>query len=305
MTAQSDPTPPQPGQLVGNLAEPILLPNLQLDGISASAARAGEKVQLWTRLFLTSDEKIFHRIVSAIAGHLTFLANQTGHAVSLDRADTVLLVIKPDNTGHLWVDTAAMSNSILARRNIQPGTAVFESDILDILGVSFPLAGIGPEDRVLVIMRVGWRFAFFADFNPDRQFSVPNMERDLGTLYRQLKYADLYDALDDSEIVDRLINAGWFPFAQILPTEFMELVRTCEAGFPLEEAEATLLAFVRCSTAGKDVYPVDDEGTFRRQRVHSAVRAPQLPCSGSRRRPQNHADGNRRYSVPSLPFAAW
>lgn len=68
------------------------------------------------------------------------------------------------------------------------------------------------------------------------------MQRDLGMLYRRLKYRDLYDAIADETVFSRLVAAGWFPFVEILGSEFRGLANTCEAGFELDEEEAKILA---------------------------------------------------------------
>jgi len=235
-------TKPKPGMLAGNLGEPIKLPNLLLAGVSAEAARGGQNVKIWTRLSLTSDDRIFHRIVEGFAAHVEHMAREGGLDVTLSKFGCILLVIHPDNTGELWLDTAAVLLKVLAKRPIESGKVLFENDIADITAMSFPMVEISKQDRVLCIFREGWRFALFFDFNPDGDFSIENMERDLGTLHRQLKYRELYDAIADQIVFGQLIEAGWFPFVEILPREFRELARHCEAGFELDEAEASLLA---------------------------------------------------------------
>lgn len=55
---------PRPSQLIGNIGEPIGLNELNVHGVSASAARGGEQVKVWTRLAITSDGRNFHRIAT-------------------------------------------------------------------------------------------------------------------------------------------------------------------------------------------------------------------------------------------------
>jgi hypothetical protein len=68
------------------------------------------------------------------------------------------------------------------------------------------------------------------------------MQRDLGTLHRQLKYRDLYDAVSDQKIFAKLVAAGWFPFVEIIGSEFRSLADSCEAGFELDNEQARILA---------------------------------------------------------------
>src|SRR5258707_6486225 len=163
---------PNPGTLTGNLAEPVKLSSLQLHGVSAEAARGGDTVKVWIRLSLTSDDRFFHRVVDGLSNHIEHTAQQSGQSVNLKRADVALLVVRPDDTGDLWVDAAAVALQIMAKRNIAAGTVVFENDIGDVTGMGFPLVAIGKRDRVVCIFREGWRFALFFDFNPGGDFSV-------------------------------------------------------------------------------------------------------------------------------------
>ncbi|MGY3353670.1 MULTISPECIES: hypothetical protein [unclassified Bradyrhizobium] len=233
---------PNPGILAGNLAAPVKLSGLQLHGVSADAARGGDTVKVWTRLSLTSDDHFFHRVVEGLSNHIEHMARQSGQTVNLKRADVALLVVRPDDTGDLWVDAAAVALQIMAKRNMAAGTVVFENDIGDVTGMGFPLVAIGKRDRVVCVFREGWRFALFFDFNPGGDFSVSDMQRDLGTLYRRLKYRDLYDAIADQAVFSQLIAAGWFPFVEILGPEFQGLANSSEARFDLDDAEATILA---------------------------------------------------------------
>ncbi|MER9371828.1 hypothetical protein [Mesorhizobium sp. M0491] len=233
---------PAPGVLAGNLGTPIKLTELMLNGVTAEAGRGGATIKVWTRLYLTSDDRFFHRIVEGLAAHIEHRSAQAGHHISLTRPGFILLVIHPDNTGDLWLDAAAVSLHIMVKRSMAAGTVIFENDIADVTAMSFPLVEIGKQDRVVCIFREGWRFALFFDFNADGALSIEDMERDLGTLHRRLKYRDLYDAIADENVFARLIEAGWFPFVEILGREFRELANNCEAGFELDDVEAKSLA---------------------------------------------------------------
>jgi len=78
--------------------------------------------------------------------------------------------------------------------------------------------------------------------NPDGKFNPDEFASTLGTLYRELRYKHLYDALSNQELFDRLVSAGWFPFAEIITAEFRDILRHCEAGFDLAETEDQIVA---------------------------------------------------------------
>jgi hypothetical protein len=232
--------PWKPGELVRNIGEPILLSSVQLSGVTASAARSGEEVQIWTRLMMTSDDKHFHRIAEGLVAAIEFCLSQDGKAAALRRASTILLVIRPDETAELWVDTAASSIQAMMKREMQAGSVVFENDIGDVTGMDFPLVKIGQKDKVLCLFREGWRFGLFFDFNANREFDRERMSRSIGTMCRVMRYRHLYDVFSDEQILTRVIESGWFPFVEIL-SEFNVIADMCAAGFELDATEAELL----------------------------------------------------------------
>lgn len=236
----------EPARIVGsvrNIGDPIRFANVEpLCGFSAESGRSGQTVKVWTRLALTSEDPLFHRLTEGLASVVSHMAQQSGTLIRLDRADTVLLVIKANNTAELWLDTAAVSLRCMAKRNIAAGTVVFEHDIADVTGMSFPCVNIESTDRVLCIFRQDWRFAFAFDFNPDGKLDTERFTSTLGTLYRELRYRHLYEALANQTLFDRMVASGWFPFVEIITSEFKDILHHCEAGFDVTEIEDAILA---------------------------------------------------------------
>ena len=230
-----------PGMVVRNLGDPIKLSDVQVNGIAAEAALSDSTIRVWTRLSLTSDEPVFHRVVRNISRLIADHAQLAGTPISLNHANSVLLVIRPDNSAELWVDSAAVTVRVVAKRALQPGTPIFENDICDVTALAFPCVDIGPHDRLVYLFRQDWRFGLFFDFNPDGNLSLEETQRSLGTLFRRLKYSHLYDLLADQAFLIRIIEAGWFPFVEIIGQEFESLANPCEAGFELTEAGVQLL----------------------------------------------------------------
>lgn len=231
--------PPQPGTLVGNLGEPIILPEIKIDGFAAEAAKDG-KIKVWTKLALTSDDPIFHRMATNLIA--TIKNHTAGISVDFDRTKVMLLVIKPGKHSELWADTAAMSVAAMAKRALEAGNVVFENDIVDVIAMSFPLVEINKEDRVFCLFRQDWRFALYFDTNPDKNLSLDEFQRSLGNLFRNLKYRHIYDAIESPEISEKLLKAGWFPFAEIITSEFPDLIKHCEANLDLQSVEERIIA---------------------------------------------------------------
>lgn len=231
-----------PGALVGNLGEPVKLTLGNLRGVAAETIPKGASGKVWVRLAVTSDSPIFHRATESLEGVIIHHARQSGTSVNLRRAEMILIVIRPDNSAELWIDNAAQVLRILSKRSVVAGTAVFQSDIADIIALEFPAVKIDPSDRIICLFRQGWRFALFFDFNPEGTLSVDTVFRTLGALYRNLAYRQLYDTISNEETLQRLREAGWFPFVEIIGEEFRSLADFTVAKFQLSDVEAELIA---------------------------------------------------------------
>lgn len=227
---------------VRNSGDPYFLDCVDLAGVTKTAARQGEQVEVYTRLALTSDDALFHRVAENLIGVINHHMLRAESSANLVSADTILMVIRPDNSAQLWVDTAATAIQVMVRRDISAGSVVFDTDIADILAMSFPAITIGSEDKVVCLFRQDWRFALYFDFNPRKELSTDDLSRTLGTLYRTLRYRHLYDLLKNDVVFNRLVGSGWFPFVEIMPREFRRLADASQAGFDLGEEEEKLIA---------------------------------------------------------------
>jgi len=244
MANEMEEVAPAPAAALGvrNLGEPLRFKDVEpLGGIAAEAARPGQAVSILIRLALTSHEPLFHRLVDDLDGVIRHMAEKAGAVVNLRWADTVLLVLKPDNSAELWVDTAAVAVHCVVKRAIAARTVVFENDIADVTGMSFPCVEIGAQDKVLCLFREGWSFGLAFDFNPEGQLDLENFQTLLGTLHRRLRYRHLYEAVTDPAVFDSLVEAGWFPFVEIITAEFRDLARQAEAGFDIAEIEPRII----------------------------------------------------------------
>lgn len=236
---------PAPAAVLGvrNLGEPLRFKDVEsLGGFTAEAAKPGEAVKVLTRVALSSDEPLFHRLVDGLDGVIRHMAEKAGARVNLRRADTVLLVIKPDNSAELCVDTAAVAMRCVAKRAIGARTVVLENDIADVTGMSFPCVEIGVQDKVLCLFREGWSFGLAFDFNPESKLDLEGLQTMLGTLHRRLRFRHPYQAVTDPDVFDALVAAGWFPFVEIITAEFRDLARQAEAGFDIAEIEPKIIA---------------------------------------------------------------
>lgn len=60
---------------VRNIGEPLRFSDVEdFAGFSAEPGKGGKTIKVWTRLALTSDEPLFHRLVESLAGVVTHMA---------------------------------------------------------------------------------------------------------------------------------------------------------------------------------------------------------------------------------------
>lgn len=233
---------PKVGDLVGNLGKPVILRDLQIAGFAGGPGQAGQNINVITKISTTSDEAIFHTFAKSFDGVIQHHAKLNNTGVVLDKHNIILLVIRPDNVGELWLDTAAVCLNAILKESTQGGKVVFENDIADINGMSFPKVRIDVQDKVICIFREGWKFGFYCDFNPEENLSIVEMENSLGMLFKKLKYGRLFDAVSNSETGPALLEKGWFPFIEIIGQEYNELIGGIESGFNTERSVAKLIS---------------------------------------------------------------
>ena len=71
---------------------------------------------------VASDQDLFQKIIGSIPRTIEHAANRVGEYPTLSTAQTVFLVLRPDDTGELWVDKAAMCTYSVLKR---PGPTHF------------------------------------------------------------------------------------------------------------------------------------------------------------------------------------
>jgi hypothetical protein len=219
---------------------PVRLPELKLDGIIAEGGREGEIVKVWNRLSMTSDAPHFHLILENLDKTLAGASQSAGiETRGLADANLALLVIHADHTAELWSDNLPVTMDIVLLRSVEKGEAVFHHDIGDIRAVNIGGPRLLADDKVLCVMREGWRFGFY--MNLTQQFDPAEMARTLAALIRRMRYARIYNAVQQPAVFDRLVEAGWFPFAEIVSREFPNIMGALDAGWTLDDVNKEIL----------------------------------------------------------------
>lgn len=231
----------EPGTLY-NSGEPIIISNFEIVGFADQAAKGGQKIYIRHRGALTSDTPIFHTYAKHITNKLNQCLREADRRDNISQAKTILLIIKQDKTAELWLDAAASMLKCIPKKNCIPGTVVLESDIADVTSMEFPNVNIGKKDSVIVLFREGWKFGLLFDFrHNDCEMNVTEMNSALGALYRELKYETLYKIIEEKAAFKTLLDRGWFPFAELIQSEYLQLINYLKNDWDITVAEKKIV----------------------------------------------------------------
>lgn len=218
------------------------LEEFKLIGFSMENKAEGEgKVQVLTRAALTSDASDFHTCIRAFANEIDGKLRAQGHAFHLSQSNGFALVVESDHTAVLYVDPVVHLD-VIAKRAVGAGEAVFTSDIGDIRRGTLPSLKLKPEHRVVICLRLGWKFLMMFDLTPDAKLDVASIEGTMAVGMRRLMFEQLYHSMDDDQSLSKMISKGWFPFNELIGGEYDELQKAVSADFNLDAVEAKLVA---------------------------------------------------------------
>ena len=195
--------------------EPLVRDVEDLAGLLMSSGAKGEQVNVLQKHFFTSCEDNHRHFFNELLG--------TVLGPNLENLNKVLTVIR-EKKAYIYKNYPMVLESRL-KEDVKAHRVVFENQVLDILGVKFRDAvfnlDIKDGDKFLWLFRDGWSFGLYFDFSG--KMKVDDLWGELGTCYRKIRYYSLYSFLSTENNFDRLLARGWFPFAQILGSEFDQL----------------------------------------------------------------------------------
>lgn len=218
-------------------AEPIKLKDYDFHGFAMNGALAGEEVQVTHRAMLTSDSPAFYVFMRGVCDSLADATHAAGVLIQPDHVSHLSLVIHTDRTADLYLGNFAMTLELMAKKDI----AVSEADIADIRGLRLHDVKLDPTDKVLICFKVNWKFGLYFDLGDEEPLDMSGLERDLGHLYRLLRFEAAYDALADENFVARFFARGWFPFVEIFGPESERLLKAWRFDFNIAGEEEALL----------------------------------------------------------------
>ena len=220
------------------------LENVQpLHGFAASNALPGQSVWVLTKSRLTSDDADFYKFSDQFAA--IYLAPK---GISVDSVIYLLVLHHLDDSAEVYLnESLPIHLQLRIKRDVQAGQPVKFSDIGDIRALRFEGIELLPTDKVVFCLRVGWRFGLFFDVGPRERhpdwgddivvdtLDIETMQLEAGDLYRKLVFYHLYKTVEQKEIFERLLGAGWFPFVELLSSGYGERAKPTQVTSTLRD----------------------------------------------------------------------
>ncbi len=198
-------------------------------GFSTKNVKKGETAKILTRASVISDEPEFYTYTEQISN---IFLNKFG--IFINTVFQFLVLIHKDLSADLYINDFPVAIEMRVKRDIQKGEVVREGDIADMRRLKFPDIKIVETDKVIYCFKVGWKFGLFFDLNPQHNLDVDEMFLALGELYRYLSFQYVYNVLESKVQFEEMIKDGWFPFIEIIGSEYKSLAKAYQNKFDFE-----------------------------------------------------------------------
>jgi len=220
-----------------------------LAGFAIENTLGGKSVKVLTRSLLTSDDPDFYLYSEKISD---IFFNKI--LISPNMVHQFLVVIHFDLSADLFINDFNTSLEVKVKKDIQKGVAVIHDDIADIRKVKFPDIEITGTDKIIYCFKVGWRFGLFFDLATHAQtintppgmliekLDLDRMSLSIGDIYRYLSFYHVYKTLEAESKFKEIIKDGWFPFIEIIGTEFKLLTEIYHDRFDFQNRVERVLS---------------------------------------------------------------
>lgn len=192
-----------------------------LTGFAAETIEKGETGRILSRGFVVSDDTLFYTFIDSITG--IFFKN-----ILVNSVYQFVILIHDNLSADLYLNDFPTKILMMPKRDIKKGEVIRMNDIADIGKMSFENIQINETDKVICCFKVGWKFGLFFDLHREEPLDIDSMETVLGSIYRYLSFQYVYNTLESDPHFDQLLKNGWFPFIEIIGSEFKEISKAYE-----------------------------------------------------------------------------
>jgi hypothetical protein len=189
-----------------------------ISGFPMANMQAGQYGWFLTQAALHSGHPEFHIYITQFSN--MFLGRA---GVLVDSVIRFVIVIHADLSADLYINDFVAYLETMTKKDVKAGEPISLSDIADIGRMRFPEISIQAKDQFICCFKQGWNFGLFFNLMPMEQKDIDSMELSLGSLYRYLCFKPVYDSLEKPAEYKAMLKDGWFPFLEIIGTEYKQL----------------------------------------------------------------------------------
>ncbi|HEY8999289.1 MAG TPA: hypothetical protein VIM53_03140 [Candidatus Saccharimonadales bacterium] len=150
-----------------------------LVGFLANGPKAGEEALILQRAPIHADDPHFYMYMNQIEGHFLVPADING-----DAKTHLFILFHNDGMADIYTDYSQVHIEMKPKRDIAKGSPVYVSDIDDVRRYEIEGVELRPDDAVISVMKVGWKYGLFFDFT--RSTNPDEVWLQLGKLYNSL-----------------------------------------------------------------------------------------------------------------------
>lgn len=150
-----------------------------LVGFLANGPKKGEDALILQRAKIHADDPYFYMYINQIEGHFLVPAKIDG-----DAKTHLFILFHADGTADIYTDYSQVRIEMKPKRDLPKGSPVYVSDIDDVRRYEIEGVEFRPDDAVICVMKVGWKYGLFFDFT--RSTNQDEVWLQLGQLYNSL-----------------------------------------------------------------------------------------------------------------------
>ncbi len=191
----------------------IQLPDSPPIGFVTRDSRKGERVEIATRAFVSSeDADLLVELLEHIE-KILISRRDSRILVNPSSIDHFLIVVPPTGPCTVYINELGLEFQARARKPIEAGQVVGTDDIMDVRALRLRGVDLSAEHGIIFLFSVRWRKGLFVDLSP---LSPPNAPRDydleatLGRHFAYLVWQDRYRLTQKQW--SEILRQRWYPF---------------------------------------------------------------------------------------------
>ncbi len=167
-----------------------------LVGFANENTEAGQK-GVWIKVkepFLTSNTDLFHVYQNGIIP-IFFPQDKI---LTPDAINAYIIILHSNNNADVYInEDCKFALEVKVNKSIQAGELVYKNNIDDIRRLVIQDIKINKDDKIIVCIREGWRFALYFDFSEN--IDTNKLFEELGTLKRKLFFENFADKVKSTK----------------------------------------------------------------------------------------------------------